>query len=380
MALRHLIRCFSLLVVGAGVLPIAAQNLDRIYVHDLVKYKQGRIEARIKKESPKEIVIELGTKSESIPVEKIIDVEYGIPASLKVEVQSKAAREEDNAAKETNPARRLKDYELALAGYRDLIDRLTKLEQYGLAKRHTEFKIAAILARMAEDDPTQIDPALKALAQFKTDYDKSWQIDRVGKLLARLQIANGDMKGAQATFDEFARRDDLPDSVRQEYELAGIRALLKADNFADAERKLTAMAKDMTKDNPQFLRIEIYLAACKAKSNLSEAEKRLTSIIGGDAGPAVKALAYNTLGDCYRLNNRLDDAFWQYLWVDQEYNQDFEQHAKALYYLSILFDKAKNRPDRAKACLDRLLNDKHFAGLEYQNQAAKDLQRKSKDK
>src|SRR5215813_4692992 len=100
MVRRYLMRCLCLLVVCAGVLPVAAQNLDRIYVHDLVKYKQGRIEARIKKESPKEIVIELGTKPESIPVEKIIDVEYGIPASLKVEVQSKAAREEDNAAKE----------------------------------------------------------------------------------------------------------------------------------------------------------------------------------------------------------------------------------------------------------------------------------------
>jgi len=377
---RLLVRHIALLALCACGFPAAAQNLDRIYIHDPVKNKQDRIEARIKKESPKEITIERGTRTESVPVAKIIEIEYGIPASLKVDVQAKAAREEDNAAKEPNPVRRLKDYELAIAGYRDLIDRLTKLDQYGLAKRNTEFKIAAILARMAEDDPTQIDPALKALTQFKTEHEKSWQIDRVGKLLARLQIAKGDMKGAQATFDEFARRDDLPDLVRQEYELAGIQALLKADNFADAERKLTAMAKNLDKDNPQALRVDIYLAACKAKSNLPEAEKRLASIIGGDAEPPVKALAYNTLGDCYYMHNRLEDAFWQYLWVDQEYSQDFEQHAKALYYLSILFDKAKNRPDRAKACLDRLLNDKHFAGSEYQARAAKDNHLKSKDK
>jgi hypothetical protein len=380
MASRHGIRWISLVAFALTVLPAAAQNPDRIHVFDPAKKKEETISARIKQETPKEIIIERGTRTEPVSVVKVIDVEYGIPASLRVDVQAKAAREEETAAKEPDAARRLKGNELAIAGYRDLIEQLAKLGQYGLAKRHTEFKIAAIRARMAEDDPTQLDDAVKALTQFKTENEKSWQIGRVGKLLARLQIAKGDMKGAQATFDEFARRDDLPDALRQEFELAGIRALLSADNFPDAERKLATLAQSLAKDDPQAARVEIYLAACKAKSNLADAEKRLTTIIRGDAEPAVKALAYNTLGDCYRLNNRPDDAFWQYLWVDQQYPQDREEHAKALYHLSILFDKAKNRPDRAKACLDRLLTDKLFAGLEYQKLAAKDSKRKAAQK
>jgi hypothetical protein len=376
----HGIRWISLLIVAVSVLPAAAQNPDRIQVYDSAKKKKDTITARIKQETPKEIIIERGARTEPVSVAKVIDVEYGIPASLRVDVQAKAVREEENAAKEQDAVKRLRGNELAIAGYRDLIDHLTKLGGYGPAKRHTEFKIASILARMAEDDPTQQEVAVKALTQFKTDYDKSWQIGRVGQLLARLQIARGDMKAAMATFDEFARREDLPDALRQEFELAGIRALLNADNFADAERKLAALAQALAKDDPQRARVEIYLAACKAKSNLVDAEKRLATIIHSDADPAVKGLAYNTLGDCYRLNNRLDDAFWQYLWVDQEYSQDREEHAKALYYLSTLFDKLKNRPDRAKACLDRLLSGDLFAGTEYQKLAAKDLKRKGSQK
>ena len=136
---------------------------------------------------------------------------------------------------------------------------------------------------------------------------------------------------------------------------------------------MTALAKTLAKDDPQAVRVEIYLAASKAKTNLPDAEKRLQSIIRSAAAPPLKALAYNTLGDCYRLNNRLEDAFWQYLWVDQEYPQDNEEHAKALYFLSILFDKAKNMPTRAQSCRDRLLNDKAFAGLEYQRLAVKEI-------
>src|SRR5262249_32873612 len=155
-----------------------------------------------------------------------------------------------------------------------------------------------------------------------------------------------------ATFEEFARRDDLAEPVRQEYELLGIRTLLSSDNFAEAERKLTALGKSLAKDDPQAVRVEIYLAACKGKSDLSGAEKRLQTVIRSDVEPDVKALAYNTLGDCYRANNRFEDAFWQYLWVDQEYTQDREEHAKALYHLSILFDKVKKMPARAQACRD----------------------------
>lgn len=369
--------CFAFLFTVA---PASAQPGDRIYVYDRIKKKEDRVSARIKDETPKELVLERGVRTEKLPVADVLDIDYDIPASLKVEVRDKARKEEEAALKEADPAKRLKSNELAIAGYRELIDRLSKLEQHAFAKRHTEYKIAVLQAREAEDDPSRLDAAVKALTQFKTDHDSSWQIGTVGKLLARLQIAKGDLKGALTTYEEFGRRDDLAEPLRQEFELLGIRAMLSADNFRDAERKLTALAKSLAKNDPQAARVEIYLAATKAKTNLSESEKRLQTVIRGDTDPAIKALAYNTLGDCYRLNNRLEDAFWQYLWVDQEYSQDREEHAKALYYLSILFDRVKKSPARAQVCRDRLLNDKLFAGLEYQKLAAKESQKTGADK
>jgi tetratricopeptide (TPR) repeat protein len=352
----------------------------RVLYHNRAQKKQVREDVRIKDETPREIIIERSNRTEKIRTGDVLDVVYRIPADLNLDIRAKASSAEDNAIKETDSGRRQKLNEAALAGYRDLLAKLAKRDEFARARQHTEFKIAALLARLAEDDSSRLDEAINALTQFKTEHGKSWQVGMVGKLLARAQIAKGDMKAAQATFEEFAHRDDLADEARQEYELLGIRALVRDDNFAEAERKLTALGKTLAKDDPQAARVEIYLAACKAKSDLPEAEKRLQVVIRGDAEPAIKALAYNTLGDCYRTNDRLEKAFWQYLWVDQVYPQDREEHAKALYYLSILFEKVKKSPLRAEACRTRLLTDKLFTGLEYQKLAAREHPKKSESK
>jgi hypothetical protein len=55
--------------------------------------------------------------------------------------------------------------------------------------------------------------------------------------------------------------------------------------------------------------------------------------------------------------------------VDTLYTQDRDEHAKALYHLSTLFDKVKNDRARAKQCADRL-KDKQFAGTLYQRRAS----------
>lgn len=150
-----------------------------------------------------------------------------------------------------------------------------------------------------------------------------------------------------------------------------VRALMKAGKTADAEGKLAALAKSLDPKDPQAARVEVYRASCLARTNPADAEKRLLAIIQGDADDSVKALAYNTLGDCYRLNNRPEDAFWQYLRVDIQLSQDREEHAKALYYLAELFETVKKQPERAAACREKLLTDKQFAGLEHQKLAAK---------
>jgi hypothetical protein len=385
--MRHTIRfCVILLALFVVASTALAQPGDRVYYYTrsnkTVKEEVKR--CQIKEENPKEIVYALGAKTEKLPASEVFDVDHQIPADLNVDIRSKARNKEAGGDKEPDAAKRIKDYEGALAGYRELQEKLGKLEGYRFAQRQLEFKIAQILARLAEaeDDRSRLDDALTALTEFKTKHPNGWQIGMTGKLLARLQIAKGDLKGALATYDEFARRDDLADDVRQEYQLLGIKALLKTDktdDFAEAERKLTKLAVTLPKGDPQAVRVEIYLAACKAKSDLAGAEKRLYDVITSDADPAIKALAYNTRADC-RLDKHPEDAFWDYLMVDQVYNMDREEHAKALYHLSILFDRVKRTPTRAQACRDKLLNEKSFAGLEYQKLAAKKIQKANGDK
>jgi hypothetical protein len=67
----------------------------------------------------------------------------------------------------------------------------------------------------------------------------------------------------------------------------------------------------------------------------------------------LKALAYNALGDCYRLNNRPREALWPYLWVDVIYHQDRQEHLKAMADLAKLFAEQGDTA-RAKEYRDKL--------------------------
>ena len=60
-----------------------------------------------------------------------------------------------------------------------------------------------------------------------------------------------------------------------------------------------------------------------------------------------------------------------FLIVDTLYNQDTDEHAKALYHLSILFDKVKNDPIRARQSKDKLL-DPIYLKSEYQKKVSAD--------
>src|SRR5262249_38806779 len=111
-----------------------------------------------------------------------------------------------------------------------------------------------------------------------------------------------------------------------------------------------------------------------------EASAQLQKIIDGTKDPSLKAAAYNALGLSY-LHNRdslpdaLQNARWQFLWVDVIYNQDKAEHAKALYHLWRIF-RDLEEPERARECLETLLTDRQYAGLEYQRRAQREKDKK----
>src|SRR5262249_36201669 len=107
-------------------------------------------------------------------------------------------------------------------------------------------------------------------------------------------------------------------------------------------------------NGPLAPRIAVYQAACLgASGKLTEAVAQLESIIAKNPDKEVKALAYNALGDCYRLNGRPREALWPYLWVDVIYHQDRQEHAKALAELARLFQE-QGDPARVRKYKDKL--------------------------
>ena len=72
------------------------------------------------------------------------------------------------------------------------------------------------------------------------------------------------------------------------------------------------------------------------------------------ADPALKATAYNLLGDYYRRDPKHQkDALYAYLWVDVIHNQDPIESAKAVSRLAGLFQELRDE-ERAKKYRDRM--------------------------
>ncbi len=242
--------------------------------------------------------------------------------------------------KANRPATKTKLLAEALKGYREL---LPKVASNKLASRHVQYKIASLLARQADEDPEAVEPAIAELTKFKDEHPNSWQILRVAKLLTDLYLRNNNLEGAEKTYSDLAKSPDLPKDVRQELDLQSAQLLIEARRYDQAEQKLKSLK--LPADDPMADHVQVYLALCSGvrdKAKLAEAVKQIEQTIDKSKDPNLKAVAYNALGDCYRLNGQLKDAVWEYLHVDMVYNQDKRQQTRAVEQLAKLFEQLKD--------------------------------------
>ncbi len=221
----------------------------------------------------------------------------------------------------------------------------------------------------AQDDPTKAETAIKMLTEFKQEGKHSWLILPALKTLARLQEEAGKTDDARRTYEELADLPDVPKELKQESDILVGRLLLRGTKYADAEKRLEKLNSSMSDADVQRPLVQAYLAESRIGQNkLDTVEKDLKTLIHGSADNRVRGVAYNLLGELYLKKGQGDDAFWSYLRVDALYNDDVEEHAKALYRLMTLFDKVKRDPIRGKECADRL-QGKRFFGTTYQKLA-----------
>jgi tetratricopeptide (TPR) repeat protein len=333
-----------------GPAPAVAQ--DKVTYRDRAANKDVEAAGAIQSETPAKVILKglTGSAVRELPAADIVDVVYEVPPRVRLDYT--AARGDERKADIAKDEDRKKALDEAIRSYQKLERELAGEKKF--AARHLQYKVARLTARQAEDDPARVGEAVAALTRFKKDHPDGWQLLHCCRLLARLQSDQGDFEGARKTYEELAATPNVAPDTKQECDLEVARALIRGKQVAEAENKLRDVLKGLPANDPQAVRAQVLLAECAgASGKLDEAVRQLEERIAQTSDPALKAWAYNTLGETYRLNNRPKDALWGYLWVDVIYHQDRREHARALEQLAKLFDELGDKM-RAKQYQEKL--------------------------
>ena len=339
--------------------PAQAFGQDEVICKDPSTKKELHVVGTIETESPASIVIKLSGHPESrtIPASDVVNVIYQVTPLARPDYR--AARNREAAASNAITAdERRRELTAALMRYGQLAPKLTE----DRSRRHAEFKIATFQAFIARADRAQLDLAIERLSRFKTSNRSSWQISRCADLLGRIQQERHDWESARRTYEDLRATPDLPAEMRQECDLKIAQVALRAGKLTEAERKLADLAKAIAPDCALGYRIQIRLAELRSLSGQTDdAVRSLENLISRVTDPRIKAEAYNALGDCHRRAKKPREALWDYLWIDMIYQQNPEEHGRALYHLSQLFREFGDE-DRTAQYRDRLDSDPRFVG------------------
>jgi hypothetical protein len=353
---------FVALAAPALLAPAAQAQLDDVRYLDKGRKEQS-IRGTITKESPVGIEVKQRDQISPIPAADIVQVQYTSARVPAVDFRAPFGREARGLAPGTRDAQRKQFLDEALTGYRDILAKLTDNPK---AQRYIKFKVAEVLAHQGKGDE-----AIAALTAYKGEHADSWEIVRCLKLLARLQEDKGDIAGARQSYEDLAKLADIPRETKLESDFLVARLLMRGGKYADAEKKLQAVAAALSPNDSQRPQLLVLLAQSQVQQgNLGAVEKQLRDAAAATTDPNVKAAAHNALGEYFLKKNQAEDAFWEFLRVDVLYSQDRDQEAKALYHLSKLFDKVKNDLNRSRDCKERL--QKQFADSVYARKSAEE--------
>lgn len=329
------------------------------------KDKDESVKKAIKAESAQGVVL-AGVK-DPIPAEIIQDVFYEVePLSIRLSDYRPALLAEKNANDPSKEAKRPAHLAEALQKYEGTLKGL-KAGQTS-AQRHLEYKVAYLMGIQAQEGSGDVGQAIARLNDFAGKHTNSWQLVSALKMLAGLQIAQKQFDGAKKSYTQLANAN-VSEGTKLEAELGAAQVAVRAKEFGSALKDLQALSARLPKDSPFATRALVAQAECLAASKQGDqARKILQEVIQKTKDRSLKAVAYNALGQSYFDAGQLKEARWEFLWVDVVYNQDRNEHAKALYFLMRVF-KQLNEMERAQECRDTLLSDRQFQGLEFQRLA-----------
>jgi hypothetical protein len=356
-------------LLGIVLLTTAATaRADNIYLRNSKdKDKPSFSGAKVVQESP--LGIKLAGVKNDIAADEIRDIIYDVkPVGVQVNIYNPGDRKEKAALLAKDPQERAKMYKEAIQFYEDTLMKMDAEQPF--PRRHLEFKIAMARWHIAQalGQPDLFKQAFAALADFRKKHPQSWQIGPCLTMVAQWHLERKEWADAEKVLFELAR-SSVAENIRFDAELAALETLARQGKHQDAKLQLEVLAEKEPKGTPKNLRLRIALVECLGYAKkVTEARKIMDAVLDeAKKDKTLHAQAHNAMGVCYVLNDLWREASWEFLWVDLIYNQDKTQHAKALYYLSTVFDKLGER-DRAREWRNTL-DANMYLGTLYQRWA-----------
>jgi tetratricopeptide (TPR) repeat protein len=280
----------------------------------------------------------------TFPVAEIVDIAFDPPTTSRIPFGPIINDESDLRAGVGDPKAKMrqlvKEYTTFISNFKD-----NKAIAF---KRQIQYRLAMLSAELAEKREDQLE-AIRALDQFRKGNSGGWQLMPVVRQEVQMLTDVDRLDEAVAILEEASKTTGLAKENKQDLELMLIDLMIQSGKANQVENRIENALKSLPPADPLAARLRVYLIGCKAgKEDAAKLASEITAIIDQTQDAGLKALAYNTLGDCYSAKGLKKDAMWAYLWVDVVYNQDKTEYVKAVDRLAKLFKDLNDDPRAEK--------------------------------
>ncbi|MCH7750844.1 MAG: tetratricopeptide repeat protein [Planctomycetes bacterium] len=325
-----------LLLVACTTTAVAQSSVDRI------RRRTGVDSGRITNVSVLAVTISKGGVQSKVPVEEILSIYFaGEPSELK-------------SARSAIGRGRLKD----------AVETLSKINRDQFDRREIVQELDYLLlegrAKLALAGQGELDEAIRLATDFLAKNRNSYHVSSAIELLGDLHLADGKQNEARRQYAKLAKA--LTPYFQARSAILTGKLLQQAGKHAEAlaefDRALAAAQGSPAAQSQQFEATLHRAISQSASGDPQQATAAVKQIIAqADAQDTnLLATAYNALGDCYLQSGKQKAARDAFLHVDVLFNSAADQHAKALYELSRLWDTLGQR-QRARDAKHRLQNE-----------------------
>jgi len=328
-----LVATLVLLVLATSTQTAAAQGLDRI------RDRNGITTGKIVKTTALGITFSKNGVETKKPVEEIVSITFaGEPAELA------PTRRAVHAGRFENALKKLGEIDRADVRRKEIVQEI-------------DFLTTLCNVQRALSGQGTLDQARQEVTSFLSKNSKSYHIPEAIELLGDVLLANQDYAGAQAQYKKLGKapapffkarsailigRSLQAEKKHQEAVAAFDRGLQAAEGNATAQTQV--LEATLHRAVSQSALGDVGPSTDKVKQIIAQADTKNTKLL---------AQAYNALGDCYLQANEQKAARQAFLHVDLLFSSAANEHAKALYELSQLWDDL-GKSARARDAQDRL--------------------------